>query len=245
MNSCLIDKFPVELIHNLFDYFLALEILLIFSNVSQYLDSVLLNYSSYWINFKSIRRAHFDLVCQRILPNQVISLTISDDYDTPGQIELFVSHFRLEQFARLRSFKLIDVEPYWWERIFSNLTQLTNLHSSFYDTPEITEQWFSDLLSHDEQIVLDTHLIKTHASILPQLTRIRLPHGDYLKSTTLPRLRQLILDQCSPETLKYICSAAPQLKVLDVYLHCDSTETKFLFPFHSLKRLVLRIRGQC
>ncbi len=242
MTRCLLDKFPVELIHQIFNYFSTLEILLTFSDVSSYLDAVLHGYSSYKVNFKSIDRNNFDLICQRILPEQVISLTLSDDQETPGQVELFLSHFQIQQFTGLRSLTLIDLGPTWWIPILSNLTQLRSLRSMIYIIPAKTYSWVSSL-SCDELTALDGHLSEASAPIFSQLNQLRLAHGDYLKSTPLPCLRHLILDRCVSDTLKYLGNTAPQLKSLNIKLECSSTDEEFFYPFHQLYRLTMRVTG--
>jgi len=83
----------------IFDHLWAHEILYSFRNINDYLDRVLFNYDSYSINFESIRKSYFDLVCRSIRPHQVISLILSDEHDTPNQSQLFLSLFSLEQFT--------------------------------------------------------------------------------------------------------------------------------------------------
>ena len=117
------DLLPVELLHTLFTFFFAHEILLTFSGVSDHLDAVLLAYSASQVDFQSIRRTHFDLICHRIRSEQVISLAISDDGNTPGLSELFFSRFRIEQFTQLRSLTLIEIEFESMKSIFPNLAQ--------------------------------------------------------------------------------------------------------------------------
>ncbi|CAF2626368.1 unnamed protein product [Rotaria sp. Silwood2] len=43
-------------------------------------------------------------------PKNVISLMLSDEMDTPSQIRSFLFHFRIDQFIRLRSLTLMNVE---------------------------------------------------------------------------------------------------------------------------------------
>ncbi|UJR18975.1 hypothetical protein I4U23_022104 [Adineta vaga] len=96
--QCMLDILPVEISYILFSYFSTREILCTFLNVSDYLNNVLINYVTSWIDFRSIRRNHFDLICQYIQPDKVISLTLSDDGDTPDLSKLFFSRFQLQQF---------------------------------------------------------------------------------------------------------------------------------------------------
>lgn len=127
MSQCLLDWFPVEILHTIFSYLLAHEILLSFSNVTPHLDAILLSYSDYRCDFTSILKHYFDLVCHRIRPDQVTSLALSDEEHTPGQSKLFLSRFRMEQFARLRSLKFVDVQNDSLEIIFRSLNKLNGL----------------------------------------------------------------------------------------------------------------------
>ena len=124
---CFLDLLPVELLFHLFTYFWTHEILLSFLNVSDHVDAILTNYSTYQVNFKAILKSHFDLVCKYIRPDQIISLIISDETDTSGQSELFFSHFRIEQFTQLQCLTLIEPEIDTLSFIFPNLINLHRL----------------------------------------------------------------------------------------------------------------------
>jgi hypothetical protein len=243
MAYCPLDILPVELIHHLLNYFLAHEILYTFTNVSSYIDNVLLNYSNYCVNFKSVTRKEFESVCQRIKPNQVVSLTLSDDEDTPGQVQLFLSHFQINQFTRLRSFRLVEVGPDFWEPIVTKLIDLKNLRSFIYDSSGSIDSWVSKIC-FDDAIKLDKRLSGSYGPVLPQLNRLRLGHGDYLPSVQFPYLRHLILQECKANIMKHICCAAPQLKSLETELQWDRSKTEFSFSFNQLNRLVLRAKGE-
>ncbi|CAF1509655.1 unnamed protein product [Adineta steineri] len=105
-----LNKLPCEIYHIIFDYFWAHEILHSFLNINDYIDSILFNYQNYKINGQSIRKSHLDLICQKIQPNQVTSLILSNDNHTPNQSELFRSRVSIEQFTRLRAFKSIEID---------------------------------------------------------------------------------------------------------------------------------------
>lgn len=242
MVYCLLDTLPVELVHHLLKYFSAYEIFNTFSNVSSYIDNVLLTYSNYCVNFKSVAKKEFDFVCQRIIPDQVIQLTLSDDECTPGQVELFLSRFQINQFTNLRSLTLVEVGSDFWESIITKLIDLKNLRSFFYDSSNRTDTCVNKL-SYDDIVVLDKQLFNSYSPILPQLNRLKLSHGDFFSSVQFPYLRHLILKDCKIDILKHICSAAPQLKSLQIELKYYQSCTEFCFLFDQLNRLVLRING--
>jgi hypothetical protein len=204
---------------------------------------VLLVYSNYCVNFKSVTKKEFEFVCQRIIPDQVISLTLSDNELTPGQVELFLSRFQINQFIRLRSLTLIDVGPDFWEAIVTKLIDLKNLRSFFYDSSSKTDAWISRI-SYDKVNVLDKHLFNSYGSVLPQLNRLKLSHGDFLVSVQFPYLRHLIIKECKLDIIKHICCVAPQLKSLETEFRYDELDTELSFPFSQLNRLILRIGGK-
>lgn len=129
------DDVPVELLHDLFDYFLAHELLYSFRHVSDYIDGALRSYSAYRWNFQSIGKREFDLVCRHIHPEQVISLVLPDDNDTPGLPRLFLSRFRIEQFVQLQALSLISTDLHSSLSILSQLNQLSQLRSLTISTP--------------------------------------------------------------------------------------------------------------
>ncbi|CAF1104864.1 unnamed protein product [Adineta ricciae] len=125
--SCYLNQFPIEIFHIIFEYLWAHDILYSFRNINDYIDNILSNYQYYVVNFKSIRRSHFDLVCQ-LRADQIISLILSDNVDTPKQSRLFQSNFSIEQFTRLRSLKCIEVDDED-DVIFPHLFTLPQLRS--------------------------------------------------------------------------------------------------------------------
>ncbi|CAF1490838.1 unnamed protein product [Adineta steineri] len=214
---CFLDLFPVELLHTLFTYFLAYEIFLNFSDVSDYVSSILLTYSAYQLDFKGIRKSNFNLICRRIQPHQVISLTISDNDDTPCQSELFFSHFRIEQFTHLQSIKLIMIDVESSKSIFTNLYMLKQLCSFSFDRESVRckyPEWNHS--NRDTFNQLDLLLIDVYSRLIPQLDRLHLNSGNILRSISLSRLRHLRLKECSLDDLETIFRKASQLKSLQI-----------------------------
>lgn len=94
----------------IFDYLSTYEILHGFLQISSYLKRVITTYNKYQLNFCSIIKSQFDFICHHIDCNNVVSLTISDGADTPGQSTFFLSLFNLEQFyTTLRSLLLMNL----------------------------------------------------------------------------------------------------------------------------------------
>jgi hypothetical protein len=127
MQICLFDVLPVELVHTVFNYFWADEILHSFFEISDYINNIIFSYSSHRINFQLIIKSDFEKVCRLIRCDQVISLTLSDNNDTPNQPKLFFSYFDVEQFARLRSLTLLNIDIITLKFIFLKLNKLNQV----------------------------------------------------------------------------------------------------------------------
>jgi hypothetical protein len=241
---CSLNLLPVELFYTLFTYFLAHEILLTFSDVSDYVDAILLSYSAYRVDFKAIRRDNFDLVCRRIRPNQMISLIISDDNDTPGLSELFFSRWSIGQFTQLRSLTLIEIEIDSLKLIFPNLYKLNQLRSFSFNISTIRHKypiWNND--NSNELTRLKSLLFETYTQVLPRLNHIDFNHSNDLVSFSLPYLRHLKLAKFSENELEIIFQQCSQLKSLDIVLHMNVLESKFILPSNQLIRLDLKIES--
>jgi hypothetical protein len=109
MPSCVLNGLPIDIIHILFSYFYAHEILYSLSNISVRFDAAIVTYLFYHVNFQSIRHSDFIRICRCIKPHQVITLTLSDEPNIPNQSQLFLTRFSIEQFSRLRMLRLIDL----------------------------------------------------------------------------------------------------------------------------------------
>ena len=167
--SCYLNKFPSEIFHLIFQYLWAHEILYSFGNISSYIDNILSNYQNYRINFESIRKSHFDLVCRQMRPEQVVSLILSDKSETPNLSELFWSLFSIKQFRRLRSLKLIEIEDDV-ESYVLDLSELPHLMSLEIDVKIDMPFIISSPLL--ERIIINTPE-NMHFSIDPFIAAIR------------------------------------------------------------------------
>ena len=243
MSTSRLDDLPPELFHQLFGYFVAHEILHSFTHLTSYIDSILVSYADYRVNFKAISKSHFDLVCQQINPDQVITLTLSNDEDTPGLIDEFLSRFQIHQFTRLQALKMIEIGADFWEAIITQMVTLKHLQSFQYYPSNRDNAWICNL-SADQVTELDKSLSNTYTPILPQLFELRLIHSDYLHSIQLPYLRRLTLERGSVEIIERIASAAPQLQSLDTVLSHQSLSTKLIPPMPRLRGLILRVQGK-
>ena len=239
--ECLFDRLPVELLHTLFTYFLAHEILFSFSDVSDHVTGALLTYSGYQLNFNGVRKKSYDLICSRIRPEQVTSLTFSDDAHLSG---VFFTRFRIEDFTRLRSLTLIRTEFEQARSIFANLHKLEGLRSLSFDTDTIKFQYDEFYLSHSPAVTQLAELVRrSHAQVLPRLTHLHLNSSSSMMDIDLPRLVHLKLGRCVFDQLGPILCRAPQLQSLEVSIADHTWDTVFHLPPNRLHRLYLKAEG--
>lgn len=230
MSLSRLDVLPVELVHNIFTYLSAHEIFYAFSNVSDYLDATLISYNRYLLNFHSVLKSHFDVTCHRIRPDRVISLTLSDDDETPDQSELFFSLFNIEQFIQLRSFDM---------SLMSNDTckKLLHLHKLKYLSSLELPRLFQPNCENFDVAV---------RKILPQLNRLMVYNTFYLLDNLLPNLHHLILKYCSCYELSTLLKFMPNLHSLDIILSLDtrSNWSNNVPLLTHLGKLILQIYGK-
>jgi hypothetical protein len=235
---CLFDQLPVELLHAIFHYFSASELLFTFHNVNDYINATLESYTNYQLNFKSISMFHFRRICRHVRPEQVVSLTLSDANDTSGQSELFFSYFQIEQFIRLQSLTLVEIEFNSLKCIFTNLHKLRQLRAFSFDDQSIRYQY------SPQDKPVPSYPIDVNKSVLSQLNCLHLNNDAMLRFIPFPHLRNLNLRQCRIDELNTIFQHTPQLKSLSVSLNFNGSKLELVFPPNQLTQLNLQIRSK-
>ncbi|CAF1074930.1 unnamed protein product [Rotaria sordida] len=92
-----LESLPNELLLDLFKYFSTVQLLRSFNDLNSRFNNLLFHdFRDYHLDFRSISRDNFKILCQQYLPviiDQVSSLRLAnDDDDSPQQIDLFFSH---------------------------------------------------------------------------------------------------------------------------------------------------------
>ncbi|CAF3320750.1 unnamed protein product [Rotaria sp. Silwood2] len=219
--SFLLNRFPIEIFHMIFDYFWCHEILHSFFDTSNYLNDILSNYDKYRINGQSIIKSDFDFICHFILPNQIISLILSDEKETPYQSELFFSDFQIGYYTRLRALKLIGLNDDG-EEIFMNLHHVQSL------------------VSLEINIRIDLPFIKQ----LPPLKKLIINIPSNIQFDILPSiitvsfkyLQDFSLSYCTLTALQHFFSQMPQLKSFKTsLLFFNSEELNVLSHIHQVQ----------
>lgn len=244
LNYSFFDQLPAELLHIICGYFSATEIFFTFYNVSDYVNATLESYSGYQLDLRCISKSDFRRICRHVYPEQVISLILADGYDTPGQSELFFSRFRIEQFIRLRSLRLIEIEYNSLKSIFYNLPQLLELRSFSFDALSVRHTYQSQHRTSNDAIErINAMLCNTYTQVFPRLNFLYLNGGWVLDSIPLSNLLHLKLGRCPIDKLDKITELTPELRSLDICLNSERNSYELALLPTRLVRLNLKISG--
>ncbi|UJR32557.1 hypothetical protein I4U23_020018 [Adineta vaga] len=115
---------PVELIFHIFRYLDVYTIVHSFRLVCRQFYTLVNTYDQFDFNFNMISKSDFHYLCNLIPPKNIKSLILSDDDGTPGQIEYFLSRFRLKQFIHLYSLTLLDIDDCHLGIILKDISKL-------------------------------------------------------------------------------------------------------------------------
>ena len=114
----MLGAWPWEILHDVFDYLTSFDLFRSFGSIEEYLSNVIRSYFRLNLNFQSIKKSHFDEICQFIHLEQIQSLIFADD----GQMNLCFSRFHLDEFIYLPSVTLREISDMKvFEEIFTHL----------------------------------------------------------------------------------------------------------------------------
>jgi hypothetical protein len=105
-----LESLANELFIDLFEYFSSDHLLHAFHGLNSHFDALLLDYFRiHGLDLRSISKHAFNTICRHLslITNQITSLCLSENVDTPGQIDEFYAYgFTLRQFIHLQSLSL-------------------------------------------------------------------------------------------------------------------------------------------
>ena len=136
-NCCLFDLFPNEIIYLIFEHFSSHEIYKIFLKLSRKMNKIVLNYPFSQVNFKSISKNDFDLICHNLKGKAIKSLILSDDLDTPNQSNLFFQIFSIDE-LNLYSLTMINLNNQSMEFVGKNLFSLKLFNTHLIKSSQIS-----------------------------------------------------------------------------------------------------------
>ncbi|CAF3479449.1 unnamed protein product, partial [Rotaria sp. Silwood2] len=156
-----------------------------------------------------------------LLPNQIISLILSDEKETPYQSELFFSDFQISYYTHLRALKLISLNDDG-EEIFMNLHYVQSLVSLEINI-RIDLPFIKQLLPLKKLIINIPSNVQF--DILPSISTISFKY-----------LQDFSLSYCTLTTLQHFFSKMLQLKSFKTsLLFFNPEKLNVLFHIHQIQ----------
>ncbi|CAF3586915.1 unnamed protein product [Rotaria sp. Silwood1] len=203
-----LDSLPAETIYQILDLLHCETIFISFANVCRRFRSIIQTYHRCHIDFSSISKSNFHIICRIVRPENVVSLILSDDEKTPGQIGLFLSFLNINTFRQLRHLTLMKIAAADLMKISRRL-KLCSLISFTIDT-------------RGRHIKLPVKMI-TCVIEQPSLCKMNLiTMGPVLDKISWPMncpLQHLKIQTCTKKQYLTIIDRLPHLKTLDIALY--------------------------
>ena len=198
-----------------------------------HLRAIVSTYNRLELNFDSVTKSNFHLIFRLVHPENVLSLTLSDDYKTPGQIRLFLSLLSIDRFTRLVSLTLLGIDDHHLSMLLlaglpPTLTSLIITWREAHRPTPVTLEFLSSVidrfhlgklqLNTGSYAIEDLHWPIQHT--LEHVTLMYITHKQYcILLRQIPHLKTLILSHCSlhevDDSVQTMPSAAdPQLRSL-------------------------------
>jgi len=207
-----LDELPVEILYKILD---ELDISTIFESlyhVCKRFDEILLTYHEYDLNVKNISLINFNLIYSHIRPEQITKLTLSDDENNSGIIELFLSKFSLNTFIRLRSLTLIQINN---EELINQILIPIADHLSFLNFSSIkiinTDESYGDIFIEVIMSILakpslrkayfELSYSRTTSNPLPWLEQYSIKHLTFRGTCTVHFIRNTFI--CLPKLERF------------------------------------------
>ena len=256
------EKLPVEIVHRIFDHLDIETIFFSIRPVCRLFRSIIQSYDRFDFHLKIISKAHFDVLCRFIPPENIRSLTLYHNDQIPDQISLFLSKVHLRQLTRLHSIDLHGIEEfqlnYLFERINLDLLKSFSIQMKNYDNRRR-----KTTANHLSTIVKEGNLRNLHLNIQSnRISEIEWSMNCSIECLTLskdftfdnlvkifscsPQLHRLIIKENFSHVINanIVGCSFPQLRSLIIeQLNCNINELEsFLFLTPSVSYLKLKGR---
>lgn len=187
-----IDDLPNEMLNRIFEN-LDIKSFISFGLTSRKYFHYLENYDVHQLDFQSISKKDFDRICHLIKPSKIISLKLSDDHRTAGQIKLFLQTVPIKNFTRLKSLELLQIDENDLDQFLQNLprTCLNSLRIEYREYPSLLH---SSTISNLQEILRLKSMRKIHWDF-------RSDQRDYFQWPSSTHLTDLTLMNISFEQL--------------------------------------------
>ena len=233
-----LNTLPVEVILYIFRYFDAQTIVRSFRTICKRFYVIVNTYNQLNFDFNGISKSDFHFLCNYVQPKNVELLTLSDSDETPGQIEHFLSIFRINQFIRLRSLTLLEIDDCYLTSILNNL-QISTLSSlsicscRYYSENKNCSDALSSAISSLNLHKFSFNIPSFDASKITWPLECTIQHLEICCRTLdeycnilycLPNLRTFVVEYLSEDDLD---EAIPKLSNLDPFYQLVSLTFKY------------------
>ena len=145
-------KLPVEIFHRIFDHLDIETLFFAVRPVCRLFLSNIQSYDRFDFNLKLSSKIHFNALCRFLPPENIRSLTLYNNKQTPDQIPSFLRQVRLQQLTRLHSIDLDGIKEfqlnYLFQRIHLDFLRSFSIRITEYDdsTKQITLNYLSTVV---------------------------------------------------------------------------------------------------
>ncbi|CAF4288132.1 unnamed protein product [Rotaria sp. Silwood2] len=237
---------PNAIILNLFEYFSLIELFQYFSGLNSRLNKLLYQeFQKFHLDLRSLSKRKVNEIYENYIPsiiNQIISIHLSNDYETPQQIQSFMSSddYKLRQFLHLQSISISNLQcKQTLDKIItecSNLPYLIHLTLTAC-TIEMSESdkqhFFNQIWSLSKlkycHTNIDSHT-KSYSSSSPVISK---------------SLKYLIISNniFSLSRFADLYRHTPNLRHLSTWFVVEYNELQILNPMYSITRLNITFHG--
>ncbi|CAF1084406.1 unnamed protein product [Rotaria sordida] len=234
-----------ELLLDIFQYIDAIHLFHAFHGLNNRFDKLLFTkFKIYNLDFRSISKYNFENFCQQYLPsiiNQIISLHLSDNEETPNLSKIFLSYnLTINQFINLKSLSLYNIETF---DIFNQLIIQCN-HLLYLTHLNMIKCCFNYRDNEIQSLMNNIwNLPKLTHCIIDQITsrKIRLTNINIISSS----IKYLTLGKitCDFKDLTYLCKYTTYLKKISINLIYGFPNQQLQYPIISIISLKILYHG--
>lgn len=234
------ESLPNELLLDIFDYINDIELVYIFFNLNSRFNNLLISSKKFHLNFQSLTKTKFDIICKQSLPNRtdrIVSLYLSNDDDTPYQIEQFFSHyFHLYQLISLQTLSLYDIRCS--NLINKILPQLSQVKYLTYLKLNLRHCNFDEINQFGQTIWNLSQLIYFHMSYSCSLKYYIISNFDFFITSSSLKHIHLTKGRFTLNHLKHLLICTPYLEELTITITLTYEYNSSLYIDESLKTIL-------
>jgi hypothetical protein len=206
MSAACLQTLPVELIHQILDNLDTETIFLSLRTICKRFYTIINIYNRYKLDFRYFSKVNFHQVCRIVHLENIISIILSDEDETPGQTGLFLSLIDLHKLTRLQSLTLYLIEE-------SSLKTFLN-HTHIFLLVSLSIKW----RKHSNLTIISTNLLSSVIAKLTNLQRLHLELENY-SIENIPwsqenSIKYLFLNRCTLKQAIFALCYLPRLHTL-------------------------------